>query len=248
MAIFLSISDLKVNVEGISILKGIDLNIKMGEVHAIMGPNGSGKSTLAYTLMGHPSYKVVDGVMMLDGDNIGKLSPDKRAKLGVFLAFQYPHEIEGVRFFDFLRQSYNALYSRTDKQLGLGAFRKLVYEKLDMLKMNHDFIERSLNVGFSGGEKKRAETLQLAVLQPKLVILDEIDSGLDIDALGIVCEGINTLKRSNPDMTFIIITHHNYILKYLKPDVVHVMSGGKIIRSGNMSLSLEVEKKGYNLY
>ena len=242
----LLISDLKVAInDDKNILNGVGLAAQSGEIHAIMGPNGSGKSTLAFTLMGHPAYKIMSGSLLFDGVDLNDLSPDKRAKMGIFLAFQYPHEVEGVRFFDFLRQSYNSIYAGTDRQLGIKDFRKHVYEKLDMLKMSYDFVERSLNCGFSGGEKKRAEILQLAVLSPKLVILDEIDSGLDVDALGIVCEGIKLLRKLNPDMIFLIITHYQRILSHLNPDVVHVMHDGKIVRSGGPSLAVEIENQGY---
>jgi len=243
---FLSISNLEVHVEGACVLKGANLSLENGEIHALMGVNGSGKSSLAATLMGHPSYKIMGGDISFQGEKINGLSPDKRAGKGLFLAFQYPHEIEGVRFFDFLRQAYNALHAGTDKQCGIKAFKKLVDEKCTLLGIDSDFLDRSLNVGFSGGEKKRAEILQLAVLQPKLVILDEIDSGLDVDALRVVCDGIVHLKQSNPDMTFLVITHYSRILTYLKPDVVHVMNNGVITQSGDAALADRIEKNGYD--
>mgnify|MGYP005624536019 FL=1 len=242
----LSIKNLSVSVVDKKILNGISLEIRKGEIHAIMGPNGSGKSTLAFSLMGHPDYKVVDGEVFLNGKDLLKLPVYKRAQVGIFLAFQYPHEIEGLSLRDFLWQSYSALYSGTEKQLGVKEFQKHLLEKMELLKVKPEFIESSLNVGFSGGEKKRAEVLQLAVLEPMVVILDEIDSGLDIDSLKIVCDGINIIKQNNPEMIFIIITHYPRILSYLIPDFVHVMQNGFIIKSGDKDLAYELEKEGYN--
>ncbi len=241
----LKISNFNVSIDSKKILNGIDLTINPGEVHAVMGPNGSGKSTLAYALMGHPAYAVTSGTAVLDDKNVVELPFDGRAKSGLFLAFQYPHEVEGVPLRDFLRQSYNALYGGTDKQLGMKDFRALLDEKAALLGVKPDFVERSVNVGFSGGEKKRAEVLQLAVLQPKMAILDEIDSGLDIDALRMVCEGIAKVRADNPEMSLLVITHYQRILKYLKPDFVHVMQDGLITQSGDRHLAKQLEEQGY---
>lgn len=241
----LSVQDLKVTVEEKSVLRGINLEIGKGEVHAIMGPNGSGKSSLALTLMGHPRYKIKRGTIIFRDKVINELSPDKRAQLGMFLAMQHPYEIDGVPYKDFLRQAYNALYDETEKQLRIRDFHRMLLKKVKMLKMDESFIDRPINVGFSGGEKKRAEVLQLAVLQPKLAILDEIDSGLDIDALRIVCEGLQTIKQENPAMSVILITHYQRILRYFKSEVVHVIQDGKIMRSGDATLAEQLEIKGY---
>lgn len=241
----LSFQNLHASIEDKQILNDISCTVNAGEIHALMGPNGSGKSSLAYTLMGHPRYQIDSGSIVFDGTTINDLSPDKRAKLGMFLALQHPIEIEGVPYKDFLRQAYNTLYDGTDKQLRIKEFNALLKEKLELLKMDPSFIERSVNVGFSGGEKKRAEVLQLAVLQPKLVILDEIDSGLDIDALKIVCQGINAVKKAHPSMAIILITHYQRILNYIKPDFVHVLQDGAIKRSGDASLAEALEAEGY---
>lgn len=242
----LSIRELHVSVEDKAVLNGISLDIEKGKIYAIMGPNGSGKSSLAFTLMGHPRYTITSGSLTMQGDDVTELSPDQRAQLGMFLAMQHPYEIEGIPFKHFLRQAYNALYDGTDKQLRIKDFHKLLLEKVKLLKMDESFIDRSINVGFSGGEKKRAEILQLAVLQPKLAILDEIDSGLDIDALKIVCQSLQDVKRENPDMAIVLITHYQRILQYLKPDVVHVIQGGKIVKTGDSMLAEELEAKGYD--
>jgi Fe-S cluster assembly ATP-binding protein len=241
----LKIHNFHVTINDTPILNGIDLTINPGETHAIMGPNGSGKSTLAHSLMGHPAYTITKGVVLFNNHDILSMSPDERARAGIFLAFQYPFEIEGVPLKDFLRQAYNAWYAGTDKQIGLKAWRELLEQKMALLKISPEFVERPINVGFSGGEKKRAEMLQLAVLQPRLAILDEIDSGLDIDALRIVCEGLNAIKKNNPDMAALIITHYQRILNYIKPDFVHIMQTGKIVRSGNAHLAQEIESTGY---
>lgn len=241
----LQVKDLKVRVASSDILHGVNLTIRPGELHAIMGPNGSGKSTLASTLMGHPSYEVTGGEILLDGELINDLSADKRARAGLFLAFQYPHEIEGVSTRSFLRQSYNALHGGTEKQLGLKAFGEHVAANMKLLGVDESFVDRSVNVGFSGGEKKRAEVLQLAVLKPRIAILDEIDSGLDIDALKTVCEGIAQIRAQNPSMAFVLITHYSRMFNYLKPDYVHIMHAGNIIASGDVSLVHVLEESGY---
>jgi Fe-S cluster assembly ATP-binding protein len=233
------------------VLKGITLSVNERKTHVIMGPNGSGKSSLALTLMGHPNYKVSSGTVAFCGKIIVSavdertFSSDKRARMGMFLAMQHPYEIEGVSYKDFLRQAYNAIYDGTEKQLRIKDFHTMLLKKLELLKMDEEFINRSVNVGFSGGEKKRAEILQLAVLQPKLAILDEIDSGLDVDALKIVCDGINVERENNPKMSIILITHYQRVLKYIKPDSVHVMQDGRIVSSGGGELAEELEKRGF---
>ncbi len=241
----LLIENLKVKVKDELILKGVNLEIDKGQIHALMGPNGSGKTTLAYTLMGHPRYQINSGKLLFFGQDLQSLSVDNRAKAGMFLAFQYPVAVEGVKVKEFLRQAYNSMYAGTAKDLDLGAFNQMLSLKLDTLKIDSGFIDRFLNVGFSGGERKKLEVLQLAVLEPKLVVLDEIDSGLDVDALRIICSGINEIRRSSPDVSFLIITHHTRILNYLKPDFVHIMQNGKIARSGNGTLAQEIEELGY---
>jgi len=241
----LSIKNLKITVDNKNILNGVNLHVKEGELHAIMGPNGSGKSTLAYSLMGHPKYEVTSGSILFQGQELKELSADKRAKAGLFLAFQYPQEIEGVTLADFLRQSYNAIHGGTEKQLGLRAFKELLNRNLELLKIKPEFVERFINFGFSGGEKKKAEMLQFATLQPKLTVLDEVDSGLDIDALKAVCDGINSIREQNPKMSFVVITHYQRILNYIQPDFVHVMQDGVIIQSGSQELAKELEAKGY---
>lgn len=243
----LEIKNLHVNIEGKEILKGLDLTIEQGKVHAIMGPNGTGKSTLAYTLMGHPSYEVTEGEVIFKGQNVLELEPDERSRLGIFLAFQYPVAIPGVTVANFLRTAINArrrAENPDDKGMPIPEFRKLLKEKMAMLKMDQAFAGRYLNDGFSGGEKKRAEILQMATLQPHIAILDETDSGLDIDALRIVSEGVNALM--NKDMGVLVITHYQRLLNYIKPDYVHIMLGGKIVESGGADLALHLEEQGYD--
>jgi Fe-S cluster assembly ATP-binding protein len=243
----LEIKNLHVNIEDKEILKGLDLTIEQGKIHAIMGPNGTGKSTLAYTLMGHPSYTVTEGEVTFKGQNVLELEPDERSRLGIFLAFQYPVSIPGVTVANFLRTAINArrrALNAEDKGMPIPEFRKLLKEKMAMLKMDQTFAGRYLNEGFSGGEKKRAEILQMATLKPEIAILDETDSGLDIDALRIVSEGVNTLM--NKDMGVLVITHYQRLLNYIKPDHVHVMLGGRIVESGGPELALHLEEKGYD--
>jgi len=229
----LSIHNLHVNIDGKEILTGVNLEVNQGEVHAPTGPNGTGKSTLAYTLMGHPAYEVTAGEVIFKEQNILELEPDERAHLGVFLAFQYPIAIPGVSMANFLRSAVNAsrrANNPEDKGISIPEFRKLLKEKMDLLKMDHSFAGRYLNEGFSGGEKKRAEVLQMAVLQPEIAIMDETDSGLDIDALRIVSEGVNALR--GPNLGTLVITHYQRILNYIKPDHVHIMLAGHIVESG----------------
>lgn len=238
----LVIKNLYVRVDGKEILKGVNLEIKAGEVHALMGPNGSGKSTLANALMGNPKYRITKGSIRLDGKNINELSPDKRAKLGLFLSFQYPNEIPGLTVSNFLRTALNSIQG---KKISVINFHKLLREKMSCLKMDRKFGVRYLNDGFSGGEKKRAEILQMLVLDPKYCILDETDSGLDIDALKTVASGINTLKDSGKPKGILLITHYYRILNYITPDQVHIMVNGKIVKSGDKELAQQIEKEGY---
>jgi Fe-S cluster assembly ATP-binding protein len=243
----MEIKNLHVNIEGKEILKGVDLTIKQGEIHAIMGPNGTGKSTLAYTLMGHPAYEVTQGEVKFKGKDLLKLGADERSRLGVFLAFQYPVAIPGVTVANFLRSALNArrkAENKDDKGVSIPEFRKLLKEKMDLLKMNHDVAGRYLNDGFSGGEKKRAEILHLATLRPEIAILDETDSGLDIDALRIVSDGVNAL--TGPDLGVLVITHYQRLLNYIKPDFVHIMLDGRIVESGGPDLALHLEDQGYD--
>jgi Fe-S cluster assembly ATP-binding protein len=243
----LVIRDLRVNVEDKEILKGIDLTVEQGKVHALMGPNGSGKSTLAYTLMGHPGYQVTSGEVLFKGQNLLDLKPDQRSHLGLFLAFQYPVAIPGVSVANFLRTAINShrkAKDPEDKGLPIPEFRKLLKEKMDLLKMDHSFAGRYLNEGFSGGEKKRAEILQMATLQPEIAIMDETDSGLDIDALRNVAEGVEALR--SPDFGVLIITHYQRVLNYIKPDVVHIMLDGRIAETGGPELALALEERGYD--
>ncbi len=242
----LVIKNLQVSIEGKPILNGVNLTVRQGEVHAIMGPNGTGKSTLANTLMGHPSYQVTGGEVLFQGQNILDLSPDERSRLGLFLAFQYPVSIPGVTVANFLRTAVNArrrAENHADKGIPIPEFRKMLKEKMEYLKMDSSFAGRYLNEGFSGGEKKRAEILQMAVLKPKIAILDETDSGLDIDALRIVSEGVNVLR--GPDLGVLVITHYQRILNYIKPDHVHIMMDGRVVESGGPELALHLEEHGY---
>jgi len=238
----LSIKNLKVAVKDKIILDGINLEIQPGQIHALMGPNGSGKTTLAHTLMGNPKYKVTQGEMLFENKNLNELDVTARAKLGIFLAFQHPYEIEGVSIKELLRSAYNSMAT---KPLDLNSFRQLLEQKAKMLNISPALLERSINIGFSGGEKKLFEILQMAILQPKLAVLDEIDSGLDVDALKIVCSSINKIRAELPETSFLIITHYPRILNYLKPDFVHLMRNGTITKSGDYSLAKEIEKFGY---
>jgi Fe-S cluster assembly ATP-binding protein len=243
----LVITNLHVSIEDKEILKGVDITIKQGEIHAIMGPNGTGKSTLAYTLMGHPSYKVTAGEIWFKGKNLLNLAADERSRLGLFLAFQYPVAIPGVTVANFLRTAVNSrrlVKNHEDKGMPILEFRKMLKEKMDLLKMDPAVAGRYLNDGFSGGEKKRAEILQMATLKPEIAILDETDSGLDIDALRIVAEGVNAL--SGPEIGVMVITHYQRLLNYIKPQFVHIMLGGKIVESGGPDLAMQLEERGYD--
>lgn len=243
----LLINDLHVSIDGKEILKGVNLTVKQGEVHALMGPNGTGKSTLAYTLMGHPSYEVTGGEVWFKGQNLLELEPDQRSHMGVFLAFQYPVAIPGVTLANFMRTALNAKLKAENpesKGMSIPEFRRFLKEKMDLLQMDYSFGGRYLNEGFSGGEKKRAEILQMASLQPEIAILDETDSGLDIDALRIVSEGVNTLK--GPGLGVLVITHYQRILNYIKPDFVHIMLGGRVVETGGAELALHLEEHGYD--
>jgi len=242
----LVIKNFHVNVEDTEILKGVDLTIRSGEVHAVMGPNGTGKSTLAYALMGHPKYEVTSGTATLDGKNVLDLEPNERSALGLFLAFQYPVAVPGVSVANFLRTAINAhrrANDPEDKGISIPEFRKKLREKMALLKMDESFAGRYLNDGFSGGEKKRVEILQMATLEPKFSILDETDSGLDIDALKIVADGVNAI--GDKDQGVLVITHYQRILNYIKPDYVHVMLNGRIAISGGPELALQLEEEGY---
>ena len=242
----LIVKNLHVSIEGNEILAGLDLTIKQGEIHAIMGPNGTGKSTLAYALMGHPAYEVTEGEILLDGQDILEMAADERSRLGLFLAFQYPVAIPGVTVANFLRTALNArrrAENPDDKGISILEFRKMLKEKMDSLKMDHAFAGRYLNDGFSGGEKKRAEILQMATLKPSIAVLDETDSGLDIDALRIVSEGVNAL--ADDDLGVLVITHYQRLLNYIKPQFVHIMFAGRIVESGGPELALRLEEHGY---
>jgi Fe-S cluster assembly ATP-binding protein len=243
--VLLEVRSLCASVNGIDILKGLNFSVKRGEVHAIMGPNGSGKSTFAKVLAGHSAYQVTGGEVLFEGKNLLALAPEMRARAGVFLAFQYPIEIPGVGNSQFLRLAYNTVQAeRGREELDPLEFDDLVREKMKLLEMNPEFLERSVNEGFSGGEKKRNEILQMALLEPSLAILDETDSGLDIDALRVVSQGVNQL--ANKDNAIVLVTHYQRLLNYIVPDFVHVMSAGRIIRTGGKELALELEERGYD--
>jgi len=247
MGAALEIRNLHANVEDKPILRGVNLTIKQGEVHALMGPNGSGKSTLANVLLGHPAYQVTEGEIFFDGQNILELEPDERSRVGLFLAFQYPVSIPGVTLANFLRQAINSRMKAENpdsKGISIPEFRRLLRSKMDYLQMDHSFAGRYLNEGFSGGEKKRAEILQMATLNPRITILDETDSGLDIDALRIVAEGVDKLK--GPELGILVITHYQRILNYIKPQFVHIMFEGRIVESGGPDLALHLEEAGYD--
>ncbi len=241
----LHIKDLHANIDGKSILKGINLEVKPGEVHAIMGPNGSGKSTLSSVIAGREDYEVTDGSIDFLGEPVLDLSPEERAQLGIFLSFQYPIEIPGVSVSNFLKTSINEIRkARNEEPMGAAELLKKMREKLKVLEMDKAFLSRSLNEGFSGGEKKRNEIFQMAMLEPKLAILDETDSGLDIDALRIVANGVNKFRSA--DNGVVVITHYQRLLDYIVPDVVHVLMDGRIVKTGDKSLALELEDKGYD--
>lgn len=243
----LEIRNLYVSVHEKQIIENFSLSVPKGEIHAIMGPNGTGKSTLSYTIMGHPAYKPSSGDILMKGERINDWTPDQRSHAGLFLALQYPVAVPGVTVANFLRTALNTQRKARDPEdhgIPVPAFRKMLREKMNKLKMDSSFASRYLNDGFSGGEKKRTEILQMAVLQPEIAILDEIDSGLDIDALRIVAEGVNMLVQEN-GMGVLVITHYQRLLDYIKPDAVHVMMDGHIVRSGDDSLALELEEKGY---
>lgn len=247
MSSALEIRNLHVRVDDTEILKGVDLTLKQGEIHALMGPNGSGKSTLAYALMGHPAYEVTQGKLIFEGKDVLDMEPDERSRAGIFLAFQYPVGIPGVSVANFLRSAINARRKEADpesKGISVSEFRNLLKKKMDLLEMPHEFAGRYLNEGFSGGEKKRAEILQMATLEPRIAILDETDSGLDIDALRIVAQGVNAL--TGPEMGVLLITHYQRILNYIEPDHVHIMLQGKIVESGGPDLALKLEEHGYD--
>lgn len=241
----LEIKDLHVSIDGKEILKGLNLKVNKGEIHAIMGPNGAGKSTLAKVLAGHPSYEITQGEIWFLGQNLTELEPEERAHLGLFMSFQYPIEIPGVSNVQFLRLSYNAkAKANLQPELSVEEFESLLKDKMKMMEIKSEFMERNLNEGFSGGEKKRNEILQMAILNPTLAILDETDSGLDIDAMRIVSKGVNQIM--NPDMGLILITHYQRLLDYIKPQFVHVMLDGVITLSADASLALQLEEKGYD--
>ena len=241
----LEVKDLHAGIEGKEILKGMNLTVNRGEVHAIMGPNGSGKSTLSKVLAGHPNYEVISGTVNFDGKDLLELEPDERAREGIFMAFQYPVEVPGVSNAQFLRLAYNEKMKHVGgEELDPLEFNDLLKEKAKVVEMDPQFFKRSVNEGFSGGEKKRNEILQMAVLEPKLAILDETDSGLDIDALRIVAEGVNKLRSQ--DNAIILVTHYQRLLNYIQPDFVHVLANGKIVKEGGKELALELEEKGYD--
>ncbi|MCA1650675.1 MAG: Fe-S cluster assembly ATPase SufC [Acidobacteria bacterium] len=241
----LEIKNLQVRAEGKEILKGVDLHVDAGEVHAIMGPNGSGKSTLARALAGHPHYEVTGGTVLYEGRDLLELDPDERAREGVFMAFQYPVEIAGVNNAYFLKAAVNAMRKhRGQPELDAMEFMQLIQQRSELLDIDKSMLTRAVNEGFSGGEKKRNEIFQMALLEPRLAVLDETDSGLDIDALKLVARGVNAMRA--PDRAIIVVTHYQRLLDYIVPDYVHVLSGGRIVKSGGKELALELEKKGYS--
>jgi Fe-S cluster assembly ATP-binding protein len=241
----LEIQNLHVEVEGKEILKGVDLTVSRGEIHALMGPNGSGKSTLANTIMGHPGFEITDGKILFKGEDATAMDPDERSRLGLFMAFQYPSAIPGVSVVNFLRTAINAnRKARGEDPISLKDFRKQLEAKMDLLKVDREFTRRYLNEGFSGGEKKRCEILQMAILEPTVAVLDETDSGLDIDALRTVAEAVNAMR--GPDLGALIITHYQRILGYITPDFVHIMLDGRIVEQGGSELAAEMEQKGYD--
>src|SRR5690554_6093093 len=242
LAVTLHVEDLHVEIDGTEILKGVSLEVKGGELHALMGPNGSGKTTLAFALMGHPSYEITGGRVLFNGEDLLAMSPDERARAGLFLSFQYPSEVSGVTVANFIKTAMNSVRG-PGKEISLLDFQKKMLSRLELLEMDESYAGRYLNEGFSGGEKKRNEILQLTMLEPKLAILDETDSGLDIDALKVVSRGVNALR--GPEFGALVITHYQRILHYLKPDFVHVLMGGRIVRSGGPELAEELEAKGY---
>jgi Fe-S cluster assembly ATP-binding protein len=247
----LELKNLHVSLEdGTEIVKGVDLTVSPNEVHAVMGPNGSGKSTLAYALMGHPAYEITDGQILFDGDDVTELEADERAQRGLFLAFQYPHAVPGVTVTSFLRSAINAIRKAKaggeDNPVPIPEFRKDLLEAMDRLKVSRDLASRYLNDGFSGGEKKRVEILQMAMLKPRIAVLDETDSGLDIDALKVVAEGVKSLV--SPEMGAVVITHYQRILNYIQPDFVHVFIGGRIVDEGGPELAHQLEAQGYERY
>ncbi len=240
----LEIKNLHAEIEGNEILRGVDLTVNAGEVHAIMGPNGSGKSTLANVLAGREEYEITEGSVRYDGQDLLDMDPEERARDGVFLAFQYPVELPGVSTMQFLRTAVNSMREhRGEDEMNVAAFMKLMREKADFVNLDHSLMQRSVNEGFSGGEKKRAEIFQMAMLDPKLAILDETDSGLDIDALKIVSEGVNKLRGE--DRAFVLITHYQRLLGFIEPDVVHILMDGRVVKSGGPELAHELEAKGY---
>ncbi len=240
----LSVKNLQAEVDGKEILKGLDLEVGAGEVHAIMGPNGSGKSTLAHVLAGRDGYEVTQGSASMDGTDLLELEPEERAALGLFLAFQYPVELPGVNNTHFLKEAYNAQRrGRGESELDSVSFLRLIREKMEMVSMKPELLKRPVNAGFSGGEKKRNEILQMALFEPKLAILDETDSGLDIDALRTVSDGVNALR--SPARSIVVVTHYQRLLDYIEPDHVHVLAGGRIVRSGDKTLAKELERRGY---
>ena len=245
----LKISNLRAVVaeDGTEILKGVDLEMERGRIHAVMGPNGSGKSTLAKVLSGHPAYEVTEGEVVFKGENLLEKEPDERARAGVFLAFQYPLEIPGVSIANFLRTAVQSKLGEGE-ELDIFDFQEKLLERMELLEVDRSFAERSVNEGFSGGEKKRNEILQMAMLEPALAVMDETDSGLDIDALKVVAAGVNQLKQEQPEMAVLLITHYQRLLNYIRPDVVHVMAGGRIVETGGPALAERLEERGYEMW